>query len=407
MLESIAINRHTHPNLDQPFSIGHLAECLLFYGKVDAVISPTELEEIFRKCDISILISLMASGILNLHIRLSSFGSSQTPGTSRINYGVYSVRGDTLPKRVVNTLLKVYNDGYKCQKYAERILPYLYEFDDEYDLVDGFLGDSRFTTNAFREVVKQIFPDYPIPLDLKFNLHKVEKRDIPNELVAKATFETDTNFDLDQFEADLRARRVEGHQDFTVTFMMKAAAAIQDIDVASEFQSELSTEEANNIIVQKAILNLDEYQPNNEKVITEFNQHIIQDCPSIADTINSGLRSFDEYMYLFEKSHKFRDWIRNAHDNEDHSLIRNYINEIEAESFTDGKFYKLLKFIVVSAPLALRPFSIPGASELVTNAANLVTGTAFDVFTDKIATRFNKWKPNQFVNNDLREFLKE
>jgi hypothetical protein len=319
---------------------------------------------------------------------------------------MFSIVDHSLAKLIFQTVSKVYGGGYRSLQYAKRLIPLLNQHDYGEELFSGFLINERFTTTAFREVVRQTSPDYPVPTDLNFRLYNVEKSNAPEELGTSFTFETETNFDIKEFEKYLYNSDIEGHTNFSVTFMMQAAAAIQDVDVASQFKSELSSEESSAPIIQKAILNLDQYKANNSEAITEFNEHIITNCPSVADAIDSGMRSFDDFMHLFERSQQFREWIRQAPDDSDHnSIINEYMKANEAEVFTGSKLYKALKF-VAALPITLVPIVLPNQTELANDALNLIVGSTADSYIDFISNRFNHWKPSQFVKSDLNNFLK-
>ena len=405
MLESIAINKRIHPHVRQPFSVGHLAECLLFYGRVDAVISPSELEELICRCGVETLVTLLSTGALSLYLTLKAFGTTVTPNTARVNYAVLSMVNTSIEIQTYKALQKVYRHAHKSKHYQAQLLPYIREYEYEYDLIGGFLLNESFSTSAFREVVKQTFPDYPIPLDLTYKMFTDEKRSLPEEMGTDHTLETETNFDIQQFERDLLKHGITGHRNFAVTFMMQVAAAIKDIDVASHFQSELSTEESSAPIIQNAILKLDQYKPSNQAVIVEFNEHVINGFPSVADAINSGRRSFSDFMLLLDRSQRFRDWLRQAPDDSDSTIISEYLRANEVDVFTDSTLHKALKFIVVSTPLALNPITLAGQPDVLNNGINLIAGTAIDLFADLAFRRFNQWKPNQFVQNDLKNFL--
>ncbi|SFE52447.1 hypothetical protein [Spirosoma endophyticum] len=407
MLDSIAINLHASSRKNQRFTIGHLAECLLFYGKVDAVISRIELEEIIRKCSVEHLVELLSSGALSLHINLEFFGSNQTPRTARLNYAIYKVVNHNVETTLYKALYGVYRSAYKCSQYVKQLMPFLNEYKYEFDLVGGFLIDEQFTSKAFREVVRSVYEEYPIPTDLKFQLHPVPKSTAIEEIGTQFTFETETNFDLSQFEKHLEKSGIKGYKDFGVNFMMRASAAIQDVDVSSYFKSELSAEESNASIVQKAILNLDQYQANNGEVITEFHQFVIPECPSIADAIDLGMKTFADFMHLYRHAQQFRKWLSEMPDDGDHSIINEYIKFVEMTPFTNSSLFKWLKLIFVSAPIAINPINLAGQPDLVNNIVNFLAGTAADQYVDLLAQRFNHWRPNQFVQGPLKNFLKK
>lgn len=407
MLESIAINRSLNENLKQPFTAGHLAECLLYYGQVNAVVSSLELTELVRKCGIDNLILLLSSQALRLHVIFSAFGVSRTAGTNRFNYGLYSNTKDKdIRTLTYRALYKTYHNAIKCDQHTERLAPLISQYDQESSLVRGFLIQEDFTTKAFRETLKHTFPDYPVPLDLRYRLYPAEKSDAPAELAAKYTFEMETNFDTAQFERDLIKHKAATNPSIGVDFIMQAGSAIQDIDVASTFQSELSSDDDNRPIIQNAILNLDVYKPNNAEAILDFKVHELPGCPSVAEVIDSGQQSFDEFMRLFDRSQRFKEWIRNASDDSDHTIITEYQKACEAQDFTGGWAFKLLKFVVVDAPIAASPLVFTEQPALLSSAVNLVVGPLISEATSHLAARFNRWKPNQFVQKTLTPFLK-
>jgi hypothetical protein len=402
MLESIAVNRRANPSIEQPFTVGHIAECLLFYGKVNAVISPAELTELIKNCSIETLTMLLSSQLLNLHLSLTSFGSHQS-GLKRAGFGMFSQKGIDLQAAVYMAVKGVYRDSAKSLKAQDQLLPYIKQYNYSNDLVDGYLVDNKFSVTAFREVVKQIYPDYPIPLKLTFNLHQTEPKTQVEYVFNNHLVEVETNFNLDHFIRDMNKQGITGYNDFLTIYIMKVSGAIQDIDIASNFKSELSTEESNSPIVQKAILRLDDYKASNEGVITEFNEIVLDGLPSISMAIDSGMRSLDDFMYLFERSQKFKEWILNNPN--DYSIVAEYLKASDAEAFTGGNFYKLLKFLYMAAPMAFNPLAIPGVEEAVNTGVNLVTGAAADTLSDLVFKRFDSWKPNQFVTKDLKPFL--
>lgn len=173
--------------------------------------------------------------------------------------------------------------------------------------------------------------------------------------------------------------------------MMEVGGAIQNLKIASDFGTEISSEESSALIIKDAIVSLNFQVNHSERKITEFNDFIIGDFPSVSETINSGYRGFDDFLKLLEKAEKFKGWINGIpHDS---NIVKDYIKAGQIEDFTNNSVFKTLKFLLVSVPLDFLPVPIIGAT----------AEAAIDVLIDKM----RKWKPNQFVENDLSSFVKQ
>jgi len=122
--------------------------------------------------------------------------------------------------------------------------------------------------------------------------------------------------------------------------------------------------------------------------VRSFNKVALDNFPTIAEVINSGDRTFDEFLAFLKKSKKFKDWLRGRSPDED--LMAAYIESATAKSWLENLPAKSVRYLLGTA----------------INAVDELTGHAFSVsdafFLDKL---FAGWRANQFVTKQLRDFL--
>ena len=115
---------------------------------------------------------------------------------------------------------------------------------------------------------------------------------------------------------------------------------------------------------------------------------------SIAATLDQKRRTFRELIQLIEKAQGFKEWKRTIPDEAD--FINEYSKAVAIESkWTDNVFVKSGRWLITS---------IIGTIPLVGTIAGPVA-SAIDTFViDKI---MKKWTPNQFLQSDVKEFVKQ
>lgn len=122
--------------------------------------------------------------------------------------------------------------------------------------------------------------------------------------------------------------------------------------------------------------------------IAGFKKVAIDNFPTIAEVINNGDRSFDEFLGFLKKSKKFKVWLQGR--SPDENLVAAFIEDSTAKSWLDKIPAKSVRYLLGAA----------------VSAIDEASGYAFSVsdtfFLDKI---LGGWKPNQFVNKQLKDFL--
>jgi hypothetical protein len=124
-----------------------------------------------------------------------------------------------------------------------------------------------------------------------------------------------------------------------------------------------------------------------QKEIKAFEEIVLDDFPSVSEVIDSGERSFDEFVRLLDKANSFRKWIHGVHP--DRQLVTAYLEEVSKQSWLQTAKGKSLRY-VLGVAAGLQPLVGLGVA-------------ALDTFgLDSIAA---KWRASHFVDGRLKPFL--
>lgn len=134
-----------------------------------------------------------------------------------------------------------------------------------------------------------------------------------------------------------------------------------------------------------------------EKDLQIFQEFVFDDARAIREAINSGHRNMAEFAELVAEAQQFKSWIKGQP--EDGDMRKAYLAEVGRLSWCDKVPRKSARWAIFTATgIALSSVTAPAVGA-ITGAAL----SAIDYFlVDQIA---QGWKPNQFVEGPLREFL--
>ena len=161
-----------------------------------------------------------------------------------------------------------------------------------------------------------------------------------------------------------------------------------DMHLAAFYGGDFVTTTANSALVRWRQAHLFERADRNREAREQFSELVLADCPSIRDAIDSGERSFADFLKVLDKAQKFKAWLTKA--NPDQKLVSQYIEALKADTWADKAPVKALRYL----------FSL--GTGYADPTGGMVSGAA-DAF---LLDRFVKgWRPNHFVDDRLKPFL--
>jgi hypothetical protein len=120
----------------------------------------------------------------------------------------------------------------------------------------------------------------------------------------------------------------------------------------------------------------------------EFASVVFPDMPTIAEAVDSGERSFQDFLKLLDKSNRFRSWLKSA--NPDEGLTREYLRAVTSQDWIQTAKPKTIRYLLALAVDAASPL------------AGFAAGFADNFLIEKL---LSGWRPSHFVNDRLVPFL--
>lgn len=122
--------------------------------------------------------------------------------------------------------------------------------------------------------------------------------------------------------------------------------------------------------------------------LRELREIVLSGSPTIREVIDSGERSFDEFLKLLDKSHRYREWMQGL--NPDEKIVKAYWRDVTAEKWFQQFPTKIIRYLIC--------FGV--------DAIDKPTGLSLSVidsfFLEKI---IGGWRPSHFIENKLKPFL--
>lgn len=170
-----------------------------------------------------------------------------------------------------------------------------------------------------------------------------------------------------------------------LTHLLEARA---DLVLASFYGGDFASSEITSSIVKLRYAEILRRTGLNQDERSQFHRVTLPDYPTLREVIDSGQRSFKEFLVLLDKASRFKDWLKEVPVDE--GLVRSYMTEISKESWIQGLPGKTIRYLFTSALDAWNP----GAGAMAALADNFII--------DKLA---KGWRPNHFVENRLSPFV--
>jgi hypothetical protein len=170
-----------------------------------------------------------------------------------------------------------------------------------------------------------------------------------------------------------------------------------DACFAADYMAEIVTSPISSGIISAKFHELMAKRNKNEKQIELFQTQYLEDARAVREAINSGERTFGEFIEILERAERFKKWLGTR--NPDANLIREYYRAVTTESWIEKLPSKSLRFVFTT-------LSGLGADMLLpTGGIGTMIGAGIGAIDSLLLDSVLKgWKPNQFIEGELRQF---
>ena len=239
---------------------------------------------------------------------------------------------------------------------------------------------------AARIVLKDLLPNISLPERLHVRSHDFN-----------GNFIVETNIDFDYVSREWRKHwPPEIGPPSVASLLTEVLEAKAGLGLSAQMNADLfHTKTASRIIgndLERIARSSDRFKDQS----LEFNEWVLSGN-GIASAINSGERTFLEFLDVVEKADKFKKWIIGVGD--DKNIAREYFNEVSKSGWLEKLPSKTLRYLAFGgAGIAVGAV----ASPLVGTASSMVLSAIDSFLVDRL---IGGWKPNQFVDEKVRPFV--
>ncbi|WP_395175214.1 hypothetical protein [Roseibium alexandrii] len=380
--------------------IGLIAETLLFYQKVYLVLDHGSLISLCNDIGIDNLISLIDKDFIQISFMKQSFATLSVSRPPFTFYGFAQSETSNGTKKRISKSEAVYfalkrldtlpNNLSECADLLSSKIRLEKFHRDSSNILQSSredLLDDDFTNESARSLVNTLLPDFKIPYNWTFKTIKTVDG-----------ISVITNFDFDEINKIYNPLGSEGYEKIDASNVLsRILNARADLTFSSKYNCDLVTNPASSRIIEKKFSKLINKSISNQDEISIF-QKTHLDGRNIRDALNSGERTFAEFLQLLEKSKQFRTWLDDAEA--ETGLLREYYNSAINGSWAGRLPGKSIRFSIFTGLGMTADALFPTG---IGTAAGLGLGAADTFLLDRL---LKGWKPNHFVDDVFFNFVR-
>lgn len=366
--------------------LGQISESLLFYDKVNVLSSPSLFEHLVKKNELNGFKSLLSENRINLLIENNHLARAQAQNSNDWFRLLYVSGASVTPEeRLVRQLTKLTKKAGYSRRTARSIFKKATVFENDKSVIEDItedLEDEEYMKKVIYSSLKEIIPDLPIDLNsIKSELHSSQgnlllRTNINFDDVNKFTH---IKIDSQSIIGDLINSRLDAHH-------------------ATKYNCDIHTSQISSRLLQEKINDLMNRTVFHGAQINLFNEHILEG-KSVKNAINLGEKNLEDLCRFLERTEKFKEWLRNIED--DKNVLSEYIKAIQKESLLENSQVKTFKWYFIQSLSTL--VDLAGAGGLASIFTNLALSAGDEFIIDNLS---KGWKPNIFVDTDLKGFTK-
>lgn len=377
MFDSILVRPNSQRN--HPIDFGQIIEHVLFYQKVIVHIGRREIPALYDLAEPDTLETLLRRYNLTIAFDNSEPGIIIFPdGKKQVQ--VFGVTNLDIEKELYNAAFDYKSDALRSRKFSRKLSRYIQEYKSPKDFSLSFLPELK--NQDYLKKVKELV---------------LELRGVSRDNSVNTRFDLefldDTTFIIHSDITKLNTNRVDDSSP-----ILALINSLEDIQAISAYNSEISVPDFNSELIKLKTTDVITKSQSSSKEIDVFNHFTYDESWALREAINKKTIHLKAMFKVLDKASKYKEWLQGLED--DSNLMREYLNKVEEKTFLEKLPFKPIRFVLMNAiPILLGQFN-PEIGILAGSAL-----TAFDTYLlDKLSAG---WKPNQFVEDDLRGLIEE
>jgi hypothetical protein len=252
------------------------------------------------------------------------------------------------------------------------------------------LKNGTFLEASVRQVLERLAPGYSLPEPLLFR----------PQLVPEFGVRYETNINFDEVTRIVHENAALKDSPINTALLLASIMAVEPgIIIASRNASEIAVDPIKSAIISNRFSDLIKRSSLNKEQLEAFNDVLVSESHCVAEAVNGGVRTFRDVVKLVQEAEKFKSWVHGIE--EDSQLRDEYCKAVGSVDWADKLPQKSLRFTLMTGLGVL-------AGVLLTPTGGVAVGVALSAADYFLLDKLVKgWKPNQFVQNSLKPFVKQ
>ncbi len=205
----------------------------------------------------------------------------------------------------------------------------------------------RFLKPAIADILKILVPEIELPQNWTFDIVPMGEE-----------FLVGTNLNFEDINKHYHKRIPPEHStinaDFLLGFVLHAKA---DAYFAADYMAEIVTSPISSSIINRSLSQVLIKRENNLSQIEMFQKVHLDNGKNVREAINSGERSFADFLKLLERADRFKAWLRDR--NPDATLLQEYYTAATSDSWIERLPTKSLRFVFTTLGGAAADLFLP------------------------------------------------
>jgi hypothetical protein len=394
MFEKIVLRRS---ETGVSLTLGEIAEALLFYQKVHLILDRGSLLTLIQNLGSEELLALLARKRLTAVYAEDTFMCNQTlvgsiPHHKFLTATVAGPRKGDERKTQKGRLDYVFEQAGHFRGEAQRLADEFWKLvpvrrQSELDFVPGGilksvrddLNDSKYVTEAVRRFLQDQIGFESFAQNLKAEIFQSSTN----------TFVLNSNIDFAAGNACRISLAPELGELNEGGIFLTLFDVNLDINFASFYGGDFYTSSRNSQMAKIRFEQLMRRTGISAHQLQQFKEIVLADYPSIREVINNKERSFKEFELLLDQSERWRQTVNQM--GPDANLVAEYLNQVTKEGWAARLPARILRFVI--------GLGIEGAT------SNPIASKAWTAIDTLLIEKLQGWRPNHFVEEELKPFL--
>jgi hypothetical protein len=393
MFESITFFNQNKTDTTNPLDIGALVECMLFYGRTSVVANQSILRQLFTYFGVDRVIELIEEGLLNIIYTETNVGvlTQTINGAEYHDVGKFSSPQHTYQDELRRICIDVIGKSGKGRRTAQRIQGLIKVRNHENIILEGArksFADQEYINYSAKSIIRSLIPENINVDDVVFQTEKTGSG------IAIAT-----NINFSELNKVYHKYVPPTHSTINPALILSHTLDVEsELYFSSNNLSEIATSGLSANLISHKINYILEKSIKSSEDIKDFQGFVFDDAKSLGEAINKKLIDLDDLILVLKNSRKFKKWIISIEPDQD--LIKSYYSEVTKKTIVDKLPGKSVRWAIFTGAGIIADGLATGG---LGTAAGIGLGALDTFYLDKL---ISGWKPNQFIEDEVKELLK-